>query len=240
MICSAIGQLLAAAATDVEAELRTVLGRDDDYRTAGKPACDCDDKTALEQLVADLAADAHACLAVIDSRNLGEELARIGELLATVVGQDLEQSNDSTFRIARRVAKDRVISAVDLDARHGHKTAAREFDGYKGHITEDPNSEIITNTAGNAGGSSVAEDLIEDLLDNHDNDETVNGDASPDELKAKVDGDAAYGTDEFQQRLGDEGSESGCRTKPPTAPKDRFAKDQFNIDLEADTVACPN
>ena len=84
------------------------------------------------------------------------------------------------------------------------------------------------------------EDLIEDLLDNHDNDETVNGDASPDELKAKVDGDAAYGTDEFQQRLGDEGSESGCRTKPPTAPKDRFAKDQFDIDLEADTVACPN
>ena len=109
------------------------------------------------------------------------------------------------------------------------RVSFREFDGYKGHITEDPDSEIITNTANNAGGASVAEDLIEDLLDNHDNDETVNGDTSPDELKAKVDGDAAYGTDEFQQRLGDEGSESGCRTKPPTAPKDRFAKDQFDI-----------
>ena len=37
------------------------------------------------------------------------------------------------FRIARRVAKDRVISTVDPEARHGHKTAARGFDGYKGH-----------------------------------------------------------------------------------------------------------
>jgi hypothetical protein len=101
------------------------------------------------------------------------------------------------------------------------RVSFREFDGYKGHITEDPDSEIITNTANNAGGASVAEDLIEDLLDNHDNDETVNGDASPDELKAKVDGDAAYGTDEFQQRLGDEGIESGCRTQPPTAPSRR-------------------
>jgi hypothetical protein len=38
------------------------------------------------------------------------------------------------FRIARRVARDRVISTVDPQARHGHKTAARGFDGYKGHI----------------------------------------------------------------------------------------------------------
>jgi hypothetical protein len=30
------------------------------------------------------------------------------------------------------VAKDRVISVVDPDARDGHKTAARKFDGYKG------------------------------------------------------------------------------------------------------------
>ena len=77
------------------------------------------------------------------------------------------------FRIARRVAKDRVISTVDPDTRHGHKTAARGFDGYKGHVGIDPDTEIITATtvtAGNAGDASVAEDLITDLLDTDDTD----------------------------------------------------------------------
>lgn len=239
MIRSAIRQLLAAAEPELEADLRAVLSRDDDYVTAGKPACDWDDKTAREQLVVDLAADANACLAVLDGRDLDDNVARIGELLATVVGQDLEETNDGRFRIARRVAPDRVISTVDPDARHGHKTSARGFDGYKGHIAEDPDSEIITNTTvtpGNAGDASVAEDLITDLLNNNDTDDGQGGDGD----KPKVYGDAAYGTGEFQQRLEDEGIDSGCRTQPPTAPKGRFDKDQFNIDLNADRVTCPN
>ncbi len=47
------------------------------------------------------------------------------------------------FRIARRVAKDRVISTVDPRARHGHKTAARGSDGYKGHVAIDPDSACL-------------------------------------------------------------------------------------------------
>jgi len=84
------------------------------------------------------------------------------------VGQDLEEGDDGGFRIARRVGKDRVISTVDPQARHGHKTASRGFDGYKGHAGIDPDSEIITATLvtpGNAGDASAAEDLIADLLD---------------------------------------------------------------------------
>ena len=233
MIRSAIRQLLAAVDAGLEAELRTVLTRDDDYRSAGKPACDWDDKAAREQLVADLAADAHACLAVLDGGDLSGEVARIGELLATVVGQDLEETEDGSFRIARRVAKDRVISVVDPDARHGHKTSARGFDGYKGHIAEDPDSEIITDTtvtAGNAGDGSVAETLIADLIDRDD----------PGGDDATVYGDSAYGGGEFQQRLEDERIDSRCRTQPPAAPKGRFGKDQFRIDLNCDTVTCPN
>jgi hypothetical protein len=65
--------------------------------------------------------------------------------LAGVVGQDLDEV-DGVFRIARRVAPDRVLSTVDLQARHGHKTSARGFDGYKGHLAADPDSEIITAT----------------------------------------------------------------------------------------------
>jgi hypothetical protein len=85
-----------------------------------------------------------------------------------VVGQDLDEGADGVFRIARRVAKDRVISTVDPEARHGHKTAARGFDGFKGHLGIDPDTEIITATevtAGNASDGSVAHDLIADLLE---------------------------------------------------------------------------
>jgi IS5 family transposase len=169
---------------------------------------------------------------VLDGRDLTEAVTQAAALLATVLGQDLQEGDDGRFRIARKVAKDRVISTVDPDARHGHKTQARGFDGYKGHVAVDPDSEIITDTtvtAGNAGDASVAEDLIEDLLDDDDR-----GD------DAKVYGDSAYGTGEFQQRLDDERIDSGCRTQPPSAAAGKFAKDHFIIDLDHDTVTCPH
>ncbi|MDQ2884108.1 MAG: transposase, partial [Actinomycetota bacterium] len=60
-----------------------------------------------------------------------------------------------------------MISTVDPQARHGHKTAARGFDGYKGHVAIDPDSEIITATTvtpGNTGDAAAAPVLITDLL----------------------------------------------------------------------------
>jgi len=230
MIRSAIRQLLAAADPGLETELRAVLERDDDYGSGGKPICDWDDPAARERLVAELALDGFACLGVLEDRDLTEPVKQVAALLATVLGQDLEEDDDGRFRIARKVAKNRVISTVDPDARHGHKTAARGFDGYKGHVAVDPDSEIITDTTvtpANAGDASVAEDLIGDLIDDRTQD-------------AKVYGDSAYGTGEFQQRLDNEDIDSGCRTQPPSAPTGRFGKDRFNIDLDVDTVTCPN
>jgi hypothetical protein len=232
MIRSAIRQLLAAVDVILEGELRRVLKRDDDYGSGGKPACDWDDPAAREHLVAGLAADGYACLVVLDGRDLSEAVGQAAELLATVLGQDLEAGEDGRFRIARKVARDRIISTVDPDARHGHKTQARGFDGYKGHVAVDPDSELITDTTvtvGNAGDATVATDLIDDLLGGGDRD----GDAA-------VYGDSAYGTGEFQQRLDDEDIASGCRTQPPSAPAGRFAKDRFDVNLDDDTITCPN
>jgi IS5 family transposase len=231
MIRSAIRQLLAAADPTLEAELRAGLHRDDDYGSGGKPTCDWDDPVAREQLVAELATDGYACLRVLDGRGLTDAVTLAAELLATVLGQDLEESEDGQFRIARKVARDRVISTVDPDARHGHKTQAHGFDGYKGHVAVDPDSEIITDTivtAGNAGDASVATDLIDDLLDD---------DNRADD--AKVYGDSAYGTGEFQQRLDDEHIDSGCRTQPPSAPAGKFGKDRFDTNVINNTVTCP-
>jgi len=162
-------------------------------------------------------------------------------LLARVVGQDLEEGDDGVLRIARKVARDRVISTVDPDARHGHKTRARGFDGYKGHAAVDPDSEIITATkvtSANAGDASVAADLIEDLLNDDasaSTHEQVAGEEQP-----KVYGDSAYGTGEFHSTLEDNDIDSGCKTQPPTAAGGLFPKDRFDINLGSDIVCCPN
>ena len=137
------------------------------------------------------------------------------------------------MRIARRVAKDRVISIVDPEARHGHKTAARGFDGYKGHVAIDPDSEIITDTVvtpGNAGDASVARDLIDDLgatADDGTEDDGAGNDGASEPhddggstapaAKPTVYGDNAYGTGEFHEYLADHDIQSRCKTQQPTA-----------------------
>jgi len=245
LIRSAVrGLLKAAGAADAElgAELRAALSSGDDYASTAKPQVDWDDAAAREQLIDSRARDGYACLRVLDGRGLGEGLAEAAVLLATVLGQDLEQTEDGVFRIARRVAKDRVISTVDPQARHGHKTQARGFDGYKGHVATDPDSEIITDTtvsAGNVGDAAMAADLIDDLLDRDPG--QADGQAAADaQDEPDVYGDAAYGSGEFQDTLAKANIRSHCKTQPPNAPAGRFAKDQFDIDLERDTVTCPN
>lgn len=167
---SAIRGLLGACSSALEGEVRAALSRDDDYAAAGKPVCDWDDPAAREQLVDALVCDGYAALEVLEGRELPEPVAEAGELLATVIGQDITTRDDGTFAIARRVAPDRVISTVDVEARHGHKTTSQRYDGYKGHIAVDPDSEIITNTAVTPANTADAE-ATEELLDDCATDE---------------------------------------------------------------------
>jgi hypothetical protein len=231
LIRSAIRGLLAVADATLAAELRAVMTSGDAYASSAKPQIDWDDAPAREQLIDSRAQDAHACLGVLDNRRLGPAVTEAASLLATVVGQDLEAGDDGSFRIARRVTKDRVISTVDPDARHGHKTAARGFDGYKGHVAIDPETELITATrvtAGNAGDASVAAELIVDVMTATEAAET-----------AVVYGDSAYGTGAFQDRLEEARITSRCKTQPPVSRQGRFAKDRFTVDLEKERVTCP-
>src|SRR5438270_3614510 len=114
LIRSAIRGLLRVADDDLEAEIRRYLRRDDDYARAGKPTCDWDDPEAREAMIDDLVRDGLEALRELEGRTLTEEVGQAAELLATVIGQDIEQTGEGVFRIARRTAPDRVISTVDL------------------------------------------------------------------------------------------------------------------------------
>jgi hypothetical protein len=240
LVRSAMRGLLAAADPDREAELRTALVSGDDYASAAKPQIDWDDAAEREALVDSAARDALACLALLDGRELAPAVAQAARLLATVVGQDLEEGEDKVLRIARKVAPDRVISTVDPDARHGHKTASRGFDGYKGHAAVDPDSEIVTATTvtpGNAGDAGAAAELIEDLLVPE---AQPGAERQPEDDRPKVYGDSAYGGGEFQSRLEDHDIDSGCKTRRPSPPPGGlFPKDRFEVNLGAGTVTCP-
>ena len=177
------------------------------------------------------------------------------ELLATVTGQDLDRDAAGVFKIARQVAPHRVISTVDPQARHGHKTSHRSFDGYKGHIAGDPDSEIITATdvtAGNSGDAEAAEGLIADLLPGDPDNAGAEaggretgvtpagpGTAGGGSGQAAVFGDAAYGSGELVERVEDAGIYSGIKVQPPPAVKGHFPKDRFAIDPDGQAVTCP-
>jgi IS5 family transposase len=262
LLRSAVRGLLRVCDAELESELRGLLGRDDDYRSAGKPVCDYDDRDAL---VDALARDARALLGALDGRELADAAGQAAALLAAVAGQDLDEGEDGVFRLARRVAKDRVISTVDPEARHGHKTAARGFDGYKGHVAIDPDSELITATtvtAGNVGDARAADELLADDLpggasvaaDEPAADEPA-ADGEPDDAvrratapveddscdgeRLAVYGDSAYGAGALLDALEDADADIMCKVQPPVAPGRRYAKDAFQIDLHAGMVTCP-
>jgi hypothetical protein len=261
LIRSAIRGLLKVAEAPLEAELRAVLKSGEDYATSAKPQIDWDDPVARDERIDSRARDAYALLVLLEGRELGPVVTEAATLLATVVGQDIEEGDDGVFRIVRGVARDRIISTVDPDARHGRKTQAKGFDGYKGHAAIDPDSEIITETVvtpGNVGDAAVAEDLIADLLADEEQkpagtdtstedgqrtegDAAEHSDAQDDgDDRRTVYGDNAYGTGPFQQRLEDEGIESRCKAQSATAAGGLFTKDRFDVDVVADTVTCPN
>jgi hypothetical protein len=262
LIRNAIRGLLRVAWPELGIELRAVLRSGDDYATADKPHIDWDDRAAREPLIDSRARDGYRCLHLLEGLTLDGPVAEAAALLATVLGQDLEEDEDGVFRIARRVAKDRVISTVDPEARHGHKTSARGFDGYKGHAAVDPDSEIITATAvtpGNTGDDRVAEELIGDLLSDETDvqqgeddpegpatepnsptgEAVVDAAGAPNPHRPRLYGDNSYGTGRVHEVLYNAKIESRCKTRLPTAPYGRFAKTCFAIDLRGQTITCP-
>ncbi|MGH3259034.1 MAG: transposase [Streptosporangiaceae bacterium] len=120
-----------------------------DYSGPGKPKIDWDDPAAKDALVSALVNDANALVEAFGDAELEDGAASALALLALVAGQDVEPAEgsdgtDGRWRIARKVAGDRVISTVDPDARHTRKSPEARRDGYRAHLAADPETGIIT------------------------------------------------------------------------------------------------
>jgi IS5 family transposase len=206
-----------------------------DYADAGKPKIAWNDKPARDQLIDALVGDAHRLLGYLPEQELDANAAEAVALLALVAGQDVEpvegsDGTDGRWRIADRVAPDRVISTVDTDARHAHKTVHRRQDGFKAHLAVEPDTGIITDCAVTKAAGVDSHDAVVGigLLDKE---------AEP----VTVLGDSAYGTGDARAALADAGHSAVIKPLPlrPAVPGG-FTLDDFAVDHVAGTVTCPN
>jgi hypothetical protein len=142
-----------------------------DYSRPGKPDIDWDDPQARQGLVSDLVNDALAVLDALAGTDAPQRDAAAADalgLLALVAGQDVEPADgsdgtDGRWRIARKVAPDRVISTVDPQARHTRKSKSRRRDGFRGHVAAEPETGLITDcemTMAAGDGSSDADNGV--------------------------------------------------------------------------------
>ncbi|WP_409431396.1 IS1182 family transposase [Mycobacterium sp. SMC-16] len=213
-----------------------------DYTTTGKPPIAWDDHGAREELVTALVNDALALLAVLDVEAIEKQGGKPAEavaLLALVAGQDVEPAEDSDgtdgrWQIAQRTAPDRIISTVDPDSRHAHKTRHRRQDGFKAHVVVEPDTGLTTtvrltkpsgseNSDANVGAELVVADPT-----------VAAGQA------IEVLGDSAYATGDMLHTL--EGRQWTPLLKPwPVKPAvaGGFTIEDFTHDPVAGTLTCP-
>ena len=239
-----------------------------DYSAPGKPAIDWDDPAAKQALVSDLVNDALAVLAGLTGPGAPEREAAEADalgLLALVAGQDVEPAEDSDgtdgrWRIARKVAPDRVISTVDTQARHTRKSRSKRRDGFRGHVAAEPETGLITDcemTMAAGEGSTDAENGVKmagrdrfgppaarPVAPPQPQDRQQPGHAESaapqDGQGLEVYGDSAYGSGEARAACRDAGHDTVIKPGPlrPAVPGG-FTIDDFAVDEQQKTVTCP-
>jgi hypothetical protein len=227
-----------------------------DYTRVGKPDIAWDDQDARDDLISALVTDALALLKVLASLEMqgwDEKAQQAVALLALVSGQDVEPAEgsdgtDGRWRIARRTAEDRVISTVDPEARHAHKTRSRRQDGFKAHIVIEPDTGLITeteltkasgpdNSDATVGIRLVSTDPTIDLPPPGPAEQGEQGGSSG----LEVLGDSAYGSGDALAGLQQAGHTPIIKPGPlRAAVEGGFTVDDFTVDEDAQTATCPN
>jgi hypothetical protein len=219
-----------------------------DYSKPGKPKIDWDDPHAKDALVSALVNDANAVVAAFAGADLEEAAASALALLALVAGQDVEPAEgsdgrDGRWRIARKVAEDRVISVHDPEARHTRKSQHARRDGYRAHLAADPDTGIITDekltkAAGEENSdAAVAGEFVAAAAGAAD---SAGADGGGGDNALAWYGDTAYGTGELREAIGNAGHQAVIKPKPvQPAVEGGFTRDDFTVDEQAGTVTCP-
>lgn len=208
-------------------ELASRLRRSEYLTDVAKPRIDWESEGARQELLNDLVCDAVSVLrAGLNFEDV--ELQGLLEQLARLVGQDVEVSEDGTGKLIDGVCADRQVSVVDPEIRHGRKSKSRKFNGYKGTVTADATSGVITAVhvmAANEHDGAAVSPIIEQ--------QECSGTQPP-----ALIGDRAYAAEDARHSAMSQGV--AIVTKPNTSSGKGFGKSDFEIDTMGGTVTCPS
>ena len=233
LVRAAVRKLLEAVnAVEEQAaqELRSGL-RFDYSRPRVKPEGDWQDREARARLLVEVAVDAARALQAVESDPelmAVDQVAEAASLLREIIGQEFDVGEDQVPRVRRGRRVRQIVSAHDPEMRHGRKTQAWQFTGYKLHAaaaTEAPILTAVVLSAGNEHDGHQAPALIDQQSEGM--------------RPERVIGDTAYGNVEARELL-EQHQVAVLAPVHSSSPKDgTIPKDQFKIDLESDTVTCP-
>lgn len=160
-----------------------------------------------------------------------QPIAYYVQTLKQVIEQDLEPDPNPTgqgLTIREGVAKDRRISVEDAQMRHGRKSKSQLIDGYKRHVAEDLDTELILAcaiTPANRPEREATPDLEADL-------------AAQNLKVAQLQIDQAYLDSSLAESVRKAGGSVLCRPRV-SHNGTLYRKQDFAVDLQAMTVTCP-
>lgn len=150
-------------------------------------------------------------------------------ILDRVIAQDLEPDPEGGVRVRDGVAKDRLISIEDTQMRHGRKSSAKRFDGYKRQIVRDLDEQLILAAEvmpGNQPDKAALEPLLGEVQ------------AQGRKLNA-IHVDRAYLDENVIPQLVRQGVTIVCKPWTAAQRSGLFSKRDFQIDLEQAQATCP-
>lgn len=175
--------------------------------------------------------DAEAVLALAAEQIDDDEVRYLGWLLTKILGDDLVVDDQGQAQIGKGTATDRIISITDPEMRHGRKSSAHLFNGFKVSVSTDQHSEMILDIADVTASGSDGAHLLPII-------ERV--EAQADVTVERAIGDGAYGSGKNRAACDNYPGHAVDLVSPLAQPSDpEVHKSAFQIDLEAQTATCP-
>lgn len=178
-----------------------------------------------------LVEDTEAALELAMDEDDDVEVRTIGWLLTKILGDDVVTDEQGNAQIGEGPAPDRIISLTEPEMRHGRKSSAQRFDGFKVVVSTEQSSELILDITDITAMGSDGAQLMPTI-------ERVEGETQV--VVERAIGDGAFGSGKNRAACVAYEPHPVDLVSPLARPGDpEVDKSAFQIDLEAETVTCP-
>ena len=210
-------------------QVREMVGRCLDRD--GKAEIDWSDPEARAAELQVLVEDSECVLELAAEQADDAEVRTIGWVLTKILGDDVVRDEEGHPQIGEGTASDRIISMTDLEMRHGRKSGAHRFDGFKSSVTTELTSGLILDIKDAPAPGSDGAQLVPTI-------ERV--EAQTGVTVERVIGDGAYGSGDNRAACAEHARQAIDLVSPISRLHDpEVDKSAFQIDLEAQRAMCP-